>query len=388
MKTLRTLLTAAALLFFAAAGLNALEVTKGNVKLVLYEKGGRFNVFVNKPGAPAQSFAFVSQEDPRTTMLQILVDNDIYTMGDDASFRQVAEKTAGGARFTWSSALMKVTEEFTFLTPNDVPLTEGVKIDITIDNVSEVNHRIGVRYLFDTYLGEKKGTHFVTSTNNTFSREASLNVAQNNFYWISPFIEGGSGEGVMSLADSRYATAPDEVVFANWKRLYEANWDYKSPGNLDFNFFPYSFNDSAVAQYYPIEELKKKTSRKIVIVLGNAATYNTSREPLVAKNDDLSTDKNKLLDTSDRPSLDNNPERAANDTEKTNVPALVRFTGSITKPLTRNNFDLVYEEIGRLDQFINLIDAKIQAGKPLTDEELKQYRATLSDLETKAMKKE
>ena len=84
-------------------------------------------------------------------MLQILVDNDIYTMGDDASFRQVAEKTAGGARFTWSSALMKVTEEFTFLTPNDVPLTEGVKIDITIDNVSEVNHRIGVRYLFGGY---------------------------------------------------------------------------------------------------------------------------------------------------------------------------------------------------------------------------------------------
>ncbi|MBN2351159.1 MAG: hypothetical protein JXD23_01220 [Spirochaetales bacterium] len=388
MKTLRTMLIAAALMFTAAVAMNALDVTQGDVKLVLYEKGGRFNVFFTKPGTPAQSFAFFAKEDPRTTMLQILVDNDIYTMGDDASFRQTAEKTAGGARFVWSSALMRVTEEFTLLTQSDVPLSQGVKIVIKIDNVSEVDHRIGVRYLFDTFLGEKKGTHFVTSANNTFAREAALNVGRSDFYWISPYIESGSGEGVMSLAASQYATAPAEVVFANWKRLYEANWDYKSPGNLDFNFFPYSFNDSAVAQYYPIQELKKKTSREIVIVLGNAASYDTSRAPLVAKNNDLSSDKNKLLDGSDRPTLETGPEIAKTETQTKNVPALVRFTGSITKPLTKTNFDFVYAEIGRLDQFINAIDAKIQAGKPLTDEELKQYRSTLSDIETKASRKE
>lgn len=383
MKT-KTIALALALLIAAAAGLNALDVTQGNVKLTLYEKGGRFNVFVNKPDAPAQSFAFFAKEDPRTTMLQILVDNNIFTMGDDASFRQVVEKTAGGARFVWTSPFMRVTEEFTLLTASDGPLSEGVRVVVKIDNTSEVDHLIAVRYLFDTYLGEKKGTHFVTSTNATFAREASLNVGQGGFYWISPFIESGSGEGVMSLADSQFATPPESIVFANWKRLYEANWDYKPTGNLDFNFFPYSFNDSAAAQYYPKLVVKKKTGREITLVLGNAATYNASRAPLVAEkgNEDLSSDKNKLLDANDRPVEDNNAGPAKN------TPAIARFSGAITKPLTRTNFDLVYAEITKLDQFISDINAKIQAGKPLTDDEVKKYQAALADFETKASKQE
>jgi hypothetical protein len=75
-------------------------------------------------------------------------------------------------------------------------------------------------------------------------------------------------------------------------------------------------------------------------------------------------------------------------TERINIPATVRFTGSITKPLTKNNFDLVYAEIAKLDQFITDINAKIQAGKPLTADELAKYRAALADLETKASLKE
>jgi hypothetical protein len=388
MKT-RMILAAGLMLALVAAGAHALEVTQGNVKLVLYEKSGRFNVFVSKPGA-GQPFAFLVKDDPRTTMLQILVDNNIYTMGDEANFKQVVEKTATGARIVWSSPLMRVTEEFVFLTATDTPLTEGVKIVIKIDNVSEVDHVIAVRYLLDTYLGEKAGTHFVTSTNATFAKEAAFNVGQGGFYWISPNIEGGAGQGLLSLADGKSVTQPETVVFANWKRLYEANWDYKTAGNLDFNFFPYSFNDSAVAQYYPKMTVKKKSGREIVMMLGNAASYNSSKTILVAeqKTEDLSADKNKLLDMNDRPVEDKTIPTPTPTTERINIPATVRFTGSITKPLTKNNFDLVYAEIAKLDQFITDINAKIQAGKPLTADELAKYRAALADLETKASLKE
>ncbi len=382
-------------LLLSVAG-HALDVTQGNVRLTLYEKTGRFNVFVSKTGENDKPFSFFVKEDPRTTVLQVLVDNAIFTsfpstssgqveMGDEGGFRQTVAKTDSGARFVWRSARIRVSQEFIFLTPQDAPLTEGVKIVIKVDNVSERAQTVGVRLLFDTYLGESSGTHFITSANAMVAREAAVKTPGGGSYWISPFISSATGDGLLVLTDAQYVTQPEAVVFANWKRLFEANWEYRSMPNLDFNYQPYSFNDSAVCHYYPKLKIEKKSGREIVMVLGNAASYAIPKTTLIAekKTDDDASEKNKLLDVTDRP-VEENPVAVA----KRNVIPITRFSGSIIKPLSPSNYDLVKYELARLDKYVEELNAKILTGKKVTVAEIDLLRTTLSEIETKAMQKE
>jgi hypothetical protein len=269
-----------------------------------------------------------------------------------------------------------------------------VKIVIRVDNVAEEAQTIAVRLLFDTYLGEASGTHFITSANAMVAREASLNTPVGGSYWISPFIDSATGDGLLSLTDSLYVTQPEAVVFANWKRLFEANWEYRSLPNLDFNYQPYSFNDSAVCQYYPKMKVEKKSEREIVLVLGNAASYAIPKTTLVAENkpDQDDNEKNKLADVSDRPPTEEETVEVAKtepeDAGNKNVIPITRFSGSITKPLNQSNYDLVKYELARLDKYLAELNAKMLAGQKVTSDEIGQLRTALVELETKAMQKD
>jgi hypothetical protein len=319
-----------------------------------------------------------------------LTGNTIYTMGDEGSFRQTVERTDNGARFVWRSARLKVSEEFILLTPQDVPLTQGLRIVIRVENVSEVAQTVGVRLLFDTYLGEASGSHFVTSSNAMLAKEAAVNSPAAGSYWISPFIASSSGEGLLVLTDSQYVTQPEAVVFANWKRLFEANWEYRSLPNLDFSYQPYSFNDSAVCQYYPKQRLEKKSMREIVLVMGNAASFAVPKQTLVAESQSDATEKNKLADVSDRP-VERDVAQADVTEENTatkKVIPLTHFSGSITKPLSQSSYDLVKYELARLDKYVEELNSRIAAGEPVSLDELDKLRVTISEIETKAMQKE
>ena len=57
----------------------------------------------------------LAAQDPRTTMLSIVVGNKIYRMGESSEFSEKAERVPGGARFVWKSSFLQVTETFTFI---------------------------------------------------------------------------------------------------------------------------------------------------------------------------------------------------------------------------------------------------------------------------------
>jgi hypothetical protein len=160
--------------------------------------------------------------------------------------------------------------------------------------------------------------------------------------------------------------------------------------NLDFNFLPYSFNDSAVCQYYPRLKLEKKSGREITLILGNAASYAIQKRTLVAeKNEDAVSDKNKLAGINDRPQETAPVETAKNDRqEDTTFVSRPKFSGSITKPLNRTNYDLVKYELTRLDKYVDDLNATMSAVKKVSGDELAQFRTTISEFEIKAMERE
>lgn len=375
-------------LLFCLSRIFALELEEGNVKLVIYEESGRFNVFIKEKEDSKKSFAFFVKDDPRTTFLQILIANSIYTMGESPHTRQKIEKTENGVRLIWTMPKARVVQEFVFLKASDNPLAEGIKLIITIENTSEEKYLLGLRYLFDTYLGEKSLAHFLFPSNLTLAKEASLPATSAPSYWISPLLTSKFGEGLLVISDPAFVTRPDRIVFANWKRLYEAVWEYNKVSGLDFNYYPYSINDSAVCHYYNPQVLAPKEKREIVLLLGNSASYRLPKATMIAEQNlktSSDAERNKL-NALERPTL---PQDATAETlalVNSELPPIVeRFTGSITKPLTPTSYDFVIKQLGLLDEFVQNITQKLKAGQAVTEEELRQYRTLIAQLEVSAL---
>jgi hypothetical protein len=265
--------TVVTLLIVAVTGSWGLEIIDGRLKLILYEENGRFNVFADKKTDADSTFYFFYKNDPGTTQLQVSCDENIFIMGDAVDFAQSVERTTDGGKFVWISRVLDISEEFSFISGESSPLAEGIKIRIRIKNLSEDEHMIGVRYLFDTYLGERRDTHFITSSHASISKEYISSNNPADIYWISPFLENGNEDGLLAVTDAAFVTPPEKVVFANLKRLTYANSEFNYTEEHNFNLLPYSINDSAVGQFYAAQPLRKNESREIIILIGTSSSY-------------------------------------------------------------------------------------------------------------------
>jgi len=133
------------------------------------------------------------------------------------------------------------------------------------------------------------------------------------------------------------------VLFANWKRLDDTPWDLAFKAGRDFNQLPYSFNDSAVAQYYDAQELPAGSTREIVVLMGlkSAQSFEGSRVGSANPIDDL--------------------------LKKSQNPAL----GALD------------QDLASLQTLLAQIDAKIADPSRVTAEDLKLLRAVLDQMEVK-----
>ncbi len=246
--------------------LSSLEIKEGRVKIVLHESNGRFSAYYLDDISKGKYIPFFLEQDPRTTVLSILVGNNVDYMGDSFGYRQSAKETDDGAQFTWVSSKLTVTESFSFISSENAALSDGFKISINIKNNSEEDLRIGVCYLFDTHLGEKN-QHFIIDSSRVLSRETEYSSSLPE-YWISPST-GTDTAGLQMMVKSEGITAPHRIIFANWKRLNDSLWNYNINTSRNFNLLPYSINDSAAGIYYPIETVSKGSSRELIMAMGS-----------------------------------------------------------------------------------------------------------------------
>jgi hypothetical protein len=272
---------AASILFvalsLAAMPLPALDVSDGRVRLSLTEGIGRFVLSVQTGGTSGVYLPLLASQDPRTTSLSIVAGNKVYRMGESSEFSEKAEKVPGGARFTWKSSFLQVTETFTFIAAADASVSTGVRIDLSLKNLSEQDITAGARYIFDTYLGESRNLHFRTSSLAVLTKETALVPADKAAWWESPLASDPDGFGFQVMMSGPGLTVPDRVVFANWKRLSDSSWAYDVSAARNFSLLPYSVNDSAVAQYYGPRSIPRSGEATFTLAVGlfSKAGYST-----------------------------------------------------------------------------------------------------------------
>jgi hypothetical protein len=253
---------------FVVIPLSALDVADGRIRLSLMEGIGRFVLSCQTSGSTGVYVPLLAAQDPRTTVLSIVVGNKIYRMGESSEFSEKAEKVTGGARFTWKSSFIQVTETFTFIAAADSNVSTGVRVDLSLKNLSEQGITAGARYHLDTYLGESRGVHFRTSVLAQVSKELTVTPVDKTTWWESPLAGDPDGFGFQVMTSGAGLTVPDRVVFANWKRLSDSNWAYDTSAARSFSLLPYSVNDSAAAQYYEPRAIPRSGELTITLVMG------------------------------------------------------------------------------------------------------------------------
>jgi hypothetical protein len=142
-------------------------------------------------------------------------------------------------------------------------------MSISIRNRSRKELSVGMRMCLDTYLGEENLAHFSSDRHQEIRNELEVSSEDMIRYWLSPSPDTPPAAGLQCVTSGADVTPPDKIVFANWKRLSEASWDYQASSNRNFNLMPYSINDSAVCMYYEPVDLPPEGSREIVLVLAN-----------------------------------------------------------------------------------------------------------------------
>jgi hypothetical protein len=336
--------------FVMISSVSGLELKEGRIKLILHEDSGRISIFYQDKLVSNEYTSLLLKQDPRTSGIILLIDNKSLRMGSNFEFDQKIEETRNGAAFIWTSNRLKVTQSFSFITSEGGAIADGVKSEIVIENISNDSISVGVKYLFDTYLGEngESDAHFFTSNGSAVSSETVLEGLLPD-YWVSSQ-KTDSTTGFLSMLGSNIVTPPDKVVFANWKRLDESAWLPTTKTGRNFNLLPYSINDSAAAQYYNQVRLPAGSKRTVTLVFGNTSEKGFSTS-------------NKVESSS---TLDDLYKRVLTKDDDTSVVSL--------QNAVKNELTLTEDLITNIDRFLN-------SEKPLSKSEIEALEAMIETLE-------
>jgi hypothetical protein len=370
----------AGLLALVASQLWPIDLTEGRLRVTLHDGIGRFSIaYLSNTRESAYSPLLVAQ-DPRTSLLSVVVGNKVYRMGEGTEFAQSSEKTADGARFIWKSSLLTITESFSFVSSSASTPADGVRIDLTIRNTSRQDLSVGARYLFDTYLGEASFVHFRTNTLTDVTKELALSGSALPLYWVSPLPNDPEELGLQVMTSGEGITVPDRVVFANWKRLSDASWSYTVSAARNFNLLPYSVNDSAVCQYYEPRTVAKGSELTLTVCLGkfNAAGF-ALRQPTPAAAPVVAA----AAPTPEPAPVEPAPAQPAPVTPEP-VPAAEPAAPTAQSEAAAAAVQAARADLAAVNALIAQIDGSIAAGRAVSQADIEQLRAAVAELKSRA----
>jgi len=218
--------------------LPAVEIKDNSSKVVFNEKDGVWSLYYNQD---SKLLSLFEDRDNRTSYTDIQLDNRTYRLQKNTFFNQYVEDQSGLIVAHWSNNTLHVTQSV--LTDHKI---KGFRITITIRNLSKNYISVGMKRVFDT-RNNADGPDFSINGSVPVNSERGWSGSEIPEYWGTfPDSETGSHFTFTPLGDRK----PDQIYFANWKRLNDSGWDFNLKEGREFSLLPYSINDSAAVVYY------------------------------------------------------------------------------------------------------------------------------------------
>jgi hypothetical protein len=286
MKKLRYFFIIINFFFLTAAGLHSAEFINGSVRLVLHEDTGRFSLYRVNDEARIRYEPFFSDQDPRTSLFTLSINGRTYKLGDVYSFEISLRPDPNKPAFIFSSQNFLVTEEFVFIKTPGSDINNGIAINISIYNRSSQKADVGLRFLLDTNLGERGSqSPFVTDVR-PIASETLIEKGSPESFWISR----NAGLSLMGSITGSERESPDSVMFANWKRLNDAQFKAPYTAGRNFNAPPYSVEDSAVCYFFEPRSVGKGETRicSFTLAAGNDRGFTSPAVAAASPGEDVS----------------------------------------------------------------------------------------------------
>jgi hypothetical protein len=264
-------LLACFLLIAGLSGLRASEFNNGNIRLIINDKTGLFSLFFLTDPAARRYEPFFANKNPQTSFLSVNVNGKSFRPDKDKDFRVRVETFSGNPVIMFDSRVLEITEIFTFIKTANSAVVNGVKITFYLKNKTGKQAVVGMRALFDTYLGEERGmVPFIINEQN-ISKETIVKDLSDDSYWISR----GMNLSIMGNAGNPRGGSGkkhDFIHFANWEKFNGAIWKAPYHEGRSFADNPHPNNDSAVCYYYEGVELQPEQSFHSLIFLATEDT--------------------------------------------------------------------------------------------------------------------
>jgi hypothetical protein len=326
----------------AAPGPRTAEFTDGRIRLTLHEETGRFSLYYQNDLSREDFEPLFVDQDPRTSFISIILNDKSYRLGESSAFRFHRETDGEVPAFSFESSFLKVGEEFSFIKTAGSSVTNGIQITFQVENRGAQEISLGLRFLLDTSLGER--THgvppFLTDVR-PLESETLITVKDEDRWWISR----NDRLSLMGSLSDGVERRPDQVHFANWKRLNEVPWKTAYAAGRNFNYLPYSINDSAVCYYFEPRLLSRGDTAVYTVLL---AVEDSRGFVGGARNGDLSRPPRETVP------LPVTPAPAAPATAVPVVPAVPVAPAAPAAPAGTKEADMILlrELISRIDRYM------------------------------------
>lgn len=325
----------------------ALDIKDGRIKISVDERNGRFTLFYLNDVTKNTYIPLLYDQESRTTYPTLFLDQKTYKLGESNEFRTSVSNMGNVAIIEYRSSFCIVRQQISFIKSKSAALSDGIAIDFSIENIAEKDISAGVRFLFDTWMGERLNKHFETKTGVPVLGETEYSSLSTPGWLITP---GEKGANLMIDLNTA-STTPDKAVCANWKRINDAPWAFDVVSTRNFTLLPYSINDSAVALYYEPKSIRRGASLALRIVMGESSGGGF---PAIVGNEAVSGTESSTTTESAFNSIINSSENA--------------------------KVDLMTDLIAARD-LIASINSLIASGKTPTEQQLKMFRELLEKLE-------
>ena len=145
--------------------------------------------------------------------------------------------------YYWSNNKIKIEIDYQLIPTENSKYADTLIIDLNLINLSKKMFPVNYLLCFDTYLGEALKQHFILPVNVVVISESKVDLPCNFSNFQS--LDREKNIGITVFFDKSQQVAPDNIYFANWKKVYKSKGIYKVNNGAKFDLIPGAINDSA-----------------------------------------------------------------------------------------------------------------------------------------------
>ncbi len=137
---------------------------------------------------------------------------------------------------------LELTVHYDLFSANEDGLIDSIRVTSQVVNLTKGEQEVGVKALFDTWLGESTITHFTTELQTSINSETLFTNIEND-KWVQ---SANSTDVIRFIVPEQQLINIDSIIVANKNLLTQLVWDYNIQRGREFHSLN-SYNNSALS---------------------------------------------------------------------------------------------------------------------------------------------